>query len=489
MTPLFLAALSALATQTPAPPAEAPAEAPVEAPAGPDRSRAPEVLPPEVLSLPEPTVHPLGPGVVAWHVRVPQVRKVVVQVIPDRGLVELLGRPTQEGRATGWMADVAAGPYGAAALSELRDLNEIELSSSIGLHDGKIALSVPKDQLPLGLELQSLVLRQPTWPKKDLARYLRDQQLWYTVEGPTSQAALANSALAFAWFPADHPYGARPDLTELKGVKPKGLDALYDRWLRESPITAVVVGDVAWEEVEAPLKAALTGLGREGTPAAMLEVALPAGRKVVGVDLKGQAQVAVRLRMPAPPRGHEDRVPMIAANWVLGGHFLSRLNKILREEKGYTYGSGSAYNNGDTWGAVTVQVDVKAENLADTLAVIDAELARLCADGVTVEELDMARRSLVADWNNAFQTADSAVQPYLWALEEQRTIGEMRALRTALADLTPERVAAAATTWLGPDQPRVTVLVGDREALSPVVEGLGQPTTWVDPASAILGKF
>lgn len=473
-------------------PAEAvPEVAPVvdAAPVGPDRSGPPVVAEPPLLEHPEPELHEIGPGVRAWYVRVPGVRKVAIHTVFERGLIELEGLPEQIGRATGSLADAAAGDLTSAELSSQRDLYELELWSSVGLHDSTVGLVVPKDELGRGVDLQQQVLRTPSFPKKDVKRWVLDQKLFYTVNGPSSQSGVAASALAFSWFPADHPYGARPDLEQLDAVKSKVLREHWAKWIHGAPVTLVVTGDVPWETVEPSVRALSEALGAAGETGQALPVAAPAKDRVIAVDMPGQAQVAIRMRMDAPSRNDPDLPAMIGTNFLFGGHFLSRLNRNLREEKGFTYGANSRYGYAETWGNITFEVDVKSENVAATVHEIERELQRLVDEPVPVEELDAMRRSLDADWNRLFETADTAMSLYRRALTNETTVTALRDRLVTVGATSPEDVARVAAKWLDDDRTRVWVFVGDRKALEPQLTELGAAVEWVDPSTAILGRF
>ncbi len=461
----------------------------VTALAEPDRSAPPDVLPSPVLVLPEPEVHEIGPAATAWFAHVPQVRKVAIDIVLLRGMIELDGMPTEHARALGWMAEVAAGDLDAAELSLLRDVYDIELDSSLGMHAGRVALRVPREELERGVSLLSLVLRDASFPKKDLQRYLRDQELYYTVTGPSSQALVARAALAFSWFPPDHPYGRRPDLAELDDIGRRDLRERFARWRQEAPIAAIVVGDVTWDEVADDVKSLVEGLGSPGTLPSQLAFEPLGATHLVAVDMPGQKQVAVRMRLAAPWEDDPDRAEYQTASWLLGGHFLSRLNRVLREEKGYTYGAGASWQSGPTWGSFTVSVDVRPENVLDTIRTIDEELALMASAGPVETEMVMARRSLTAEWNDTFLTADSAAALYRDVLEEQSTVAAQRALVATLEDMTTEDVRAVAAKWFDPHAPRTWVLVGDRETIASTIETIRLPVTWTDPASAILGTF
>jgi zinc protease len=497
-----LLALSALAADSkpvtpPAEPVPASATSTPAAPQGPDRTQPPPIHDSPLLEHPAPEVHPIAPGVEAWHVQVPGVRKVAVHLVMGRGIYEWKGEPSFPNRAVGVLADMAAGDLSGAELSTDRDLHEIDLWSALRLHDGELSLLVPKDWLSKGIELQKLVLTEPSFPKKDVKRWILDQQLYYTVEGPASQAVLANATLAYAWFPPDSPYGVRPDLGELGLVKSKDLRARWADLLQNVPITAIVVGDLAWSEIEKPLTDLLAGMGR-GVPAGQtLELEPPAATQVFAVDMKGQEQVAVRMRLAAPPRHHEDSAEMMASNFVLGGYFLSRLNRNLREQKGFTYGAGSQYVYTETYGSVTVSVDVKPNNLAETVTEIEKELAGMYAPPAVegepdplAEELLASRRSHAADWNRYFERADSAMGLYRSILRQKQTVQQARQVILDVGAATPADVRRVSEQWFGPQAPRTWILVGDRASIEAELVDAGLVgVKWLTPTDAILGKF
>ena len=493
MTTLLLTLSLALASshEEPAEPDAAEATEAEELPPGPvvDRSGPPPVVAPEVLALDELTVHELTDAATAYHVRIPGVRKVKIAVVPRRGRASLTDTVGLESTAVGWLADTASQSIDASTFSELEDLHSVDVYSRIGYHMGAVGVEAPLHELDKALEMLTEIVRGASFPKTETKRWVLDQYQYLGVTGPSSQRGVAHAALAFAWFPADTPYGARLDPDVLADIEPARLERLYRKWLAESPLQVMVVGDVAYEDVELRLKAIVDGLGTPGDPDPEVPFEVQAGQRVIAVDMPGQEQVAVRFRTQAPSYRHEDRVPLIAANYVLGGHFLSRLNANLREDKGWTYGSRSSYRVGEEWGTEDVSVAVQAENAAAVVREIEGELQRLVDDGVTEQELQLAYRRLVADWNGTRATADEAYSTYDVQLTYGISAEEARAVYQQIGELSPEQVQGAAARWLGPDEPRLWVLVGDRTKLEPHLEELGWSAEWLTPQQAILGSF
>jgi predicted Zn-dependent peptidase len=458
-------------------------------PTGPDRSAPPEVAPPSVLDQPEPKLHELWPGLTAWHVRVPSVRKVEIAVIPRIGALDLVERDDGRASATGWLMDTATETWDSTALEILQDLNDMDVSSGMENHYGTIGVSVPRADLELGLEVLGEVLTSPAFSARDLKLHQREMSVWQRVLAAQSQSQVARSALTHTWYPADHPYGTRADIDALMSLKRKDLAAVHAQWLASAPAHVIVVGDLPWKAIEPGLKQALKGVGVEGVPSEELAFEPAPGVRVMAVDMPGQEQVAIQYRIDAPHRTDADQPALWAANWILGGHFLSRLNANLREDKGLTYGSRSSYWPSDTRGSLTISVDVKAENMSEAVTEIGHEVARLRDETVTTDELAAAYASEVSSWNDTRQSAGSAMGLYRRLFQRDQSVADAQAKLEGIAALTPAVVQDAASRWLGPDAPQVWVFVGSREALEPELEALGLDAEWTTARAAIDGTF
>lgn len=460
----------------------------VSAPTGPDRSRPPPVAPPSLMTLPEPERHPLAPGVEAWLVRVPGVRHVEVQLQVRAGQAQRPGSPAQW-QAMGATANLATSTRDQAELAEFEALHALDVYVDASDTSGCVGFDAPREEARAGWELLTDVLHASQPGARDIQRYAVDVRRWLTVEAPASAAAVADSALRYAWFPADHPAGLRPDLASYGSVTARAVRDGYRDWLASAPLRLLIVGDVAWADVEADALRAVQGLGREGAAAQPIPYAAPAKTRVIAVDMPGQEQVALRLRMAAPAASSPDRVAYGVTNWALGGHSLSRLNTNLREDKGYTYGAGSDYAVDAASGYTTVGVDVPGDHAVDAIREIEHEITRLVDRGVTEAELSMAYQTLGAAWNGTLQTAATATDRYITVAADDDPIDAQRARYAALATLSPEATAAAARAWLAADQPRVWVVVGDRHTLEPQLDALGWTTDWIAPDAAVLGRF
>jgi predicted Zn-dependent peptidase len=98
------------------------------------------------------------------------------------------------------------------------------------------------------------------------------------------------------------------------------------------------------------------------------------------------------------PRLDPDREALDVVDHVLGGGLSSRLFDEIRERRGLVYSvfSGTAaYSDAGSW---SVYAGTLPEHAATVRALIDDELARLVAGGITDEELDVAKGYLTGSF-------------------------------------------------------------------------------------------
>jgi len=483
---------AALAADTPpaAAPAPEPAAAPAPAPDAPDRSGPPPVEAPVPMKLPEPVVWQVSPGVRAEVVTVPGVRKVSGAVWLGRGCLDLDGTVTDACVMTGALQDVATVDYDSDALEIAEDLDDTSVTSTeFGLRRAAISFETPHEKLLTGLGLLTEVIRSPTFPGREVRQGCLQRSYWFTTQGPADLQSVAGQLMTYGWYPEDSPWGPRPDPLATIRIKPRDLRDRYGRLLAQAPITVMLVGDVERADIQDALAKAFAGVGVAGDKAPDPPFQPTPGTRVLAADMPGQAQAVVMVRTDAPGRGDADRLAFKVVDWALGGHFLSRLNANLREDKGYTYGAGSRYAIHETHGTWTARATVKSENLGASITEIGKEIARARDGGLRADEIDGAWKEWVGNWNTVQQTSNSAFQFYGHLSECGRSLDRARAELDTVEAMKPETTEAVARKWLAADGPWLWVVVGDRKEIEPQLKAQGLDVTWVSPQNAVTGAF
>jgi len=136
---------------------------------------------------------------------------------------------------------------------------------------------------------------------------------------------------------------------------------------------------------------------------------------------KGDAiQSAIRLGKVAINRSHTDFAGMQVLNTILGGYFGSRLMANIREDKGYTYGIGSALVSMKNAGYFFIASEVGADVCSSALDEIYKEVNILKQEPVSTEELSLVRNymlgSMLGSLENAMSHADKFKNIYFSGL-------------------------------------------------------------------------
>jgi zinc protease len=355
------------------------------------------------------------------------------------GTATVLAKSLEEGTRT---LDAAAF---AVALESLG----AELAPSVDWDGFRVGVSAPVPLLPDAVRLAAEATRTPRLDPADVARVRDDEvtalRMDWAQPGPRADAALRADL-----FGAGDRYG-RPlhgDPASVAAVTVEDVLAFHESWLLR-PGVLLVAGDLETLDLTALGEAAFAGTsGEPPAPEGPLGVPLRDGRRVILVDRPGSVQSTLRIGHRAPERNTPDYVPMTLAATVLGGAFTSRLNHLIREVKGYTYGIRGSYAMTRRFGrfevAAGVQTAVTVPAITDTLG----EIERTQADGVTEEELAVARSWRAGQLSVEMQTPGAIVNALNTLVLHGLPDDYYPALRRQYLEATVADVSAAAAAHL-----------------------------------------
>src|SRR6185369_4703995 len=140
-------------------------------------------------------------------------------------------------------------------------------------------------------------------------------------------------------------------------------------------------------------------LGGWKTPAPKIELPPPprpaAARRVLLVDRPGAAQTEIAIGGLLFERRDPDFFPMTVLNHALGGSSSSRLFRELRDEKGYAYNAQSLVSMYRFPGFWRMRAGVRTDATADSIALMLAQLKRMCEEPMPAEELAESQSAVV----------------------------------------------------------------------------------------------
>jgi zinc protease len=117
--------------------------------------------------------------------------------------------------------------------------------------------------------------------------------------------------------------------------------------------------------------------------------------KLYFIDKKGAAQSEIRIGFPFIKFDATDEFyKATLANYAFAGSFNSRLNLLLREKRGFTYGVRGAFNGNAYDGNYTIAGGFKASATDSSLIDILEQINLFVKNGITEEELLFTRHSI-----------------------------------------------------------------------------------------------
>jgi predicted Zn-dependent peptidase len=148
-----------------------------------------------------------------------------------------------------------------------------------------------------------------------------------------------------------------------------------------------------------------------GGPEVPASAALPAPPRLNIVPRPGAPQSELRFGHVAVPRDTPDYHALVAANMVLGGQFVSRINLNLREDKGFTYGARTSFDFRRQPGPFALQASVQTSATARAIEESVGEIAAIRGPRpVTPEELQLGVAALTRGYARNFETAEQVAR-------------------------------------------------------------------------------
>lgn len=184
-------------------------------------------------------------------------------------------------------------------------------------------------------------------------------------------------------------------------------------------------------------------------------------RKEIFIERPEAVQSAIRMGRLAINRSHPDFPGLQVLNTLLGGYFGSRLMANIREDKGYTYGIGSAVVSLRDAGYFFIATEVGAEVCTSAVKEIELEIEMLKNELVQAPELDLVRNymlgSMLGSLENAFSHADKFKNLYFSNLDYSYYDRYINIVKT----ITPEELLVLANRYLQQEH-FTSVIVGKK---------------------------
>jgi zinc protease len=274
----------------------------------------------------------------------------------------------------------------------------------------------------------------------------------------------------------DHPTAAYPTEASVSAVSRSDLIAFYESHYGPANTVVAVTGDFEADEMLATLEGLLGGWSHEVVAPPEIPP-LPEVEPRLFVLPREIAQSIVLVGHPAVRAYTPEYNDLDVVDHLLGsGGFTSRLFSEIRTRRGLAYATGSGVTQGFRRPGIFVAYSISPSAAApDVLGLLLSEIDRLRHEGVSEEELEHARQSIVNASLFRFVTAaaitERTARVRLLGLDADYFDRYLENVR----GISPSEVQGAAQALLHPDR-AVVLVVGDPAAFGSALEAFGEVT-------------
>ena len=247
---------------------------------------------------------------------------------------------------------------------------------------------LPADRVDVGIDILGDVLTEPAFRahEVDAERQVILEEILMNLDMPEDHV---HTLLAEAVFPG-HPLGREVLGTRetVEVLDRDQIEAFFRHWYQPRNLAVVAAGRLDHDHL---VEAFETTLGKlSGGERPVRTAPGPAAEpRVVRNDDTEQAHVTLGWR--GVDYRDDDRYALSVVEQIFGGGMASRLFQEVREERGYCYSIYSWASSYADSGLAGIYAGTNPARLPDLLAVLDDQVAKLVADGVTPHELDLAK--------------------------------------------------------------------------------------------------
>jgi zinc protease len=391
------------------------------------------------------------------------VRAGSVQDLPGKaGVANLAASLLDQGTTTKSAAQIAdqidfiGGALGSGSGSDLSFVNVI----------------VMKDSFDVGMDLLADVARNPAFAPEEIER--QKQQVISTLRvnqgDPDYIASVLFDRLVYGFHPYGLPNSGTPET--LAAITRADLQAYHRRNFVPNNTILAIVGDITGADAFAAAQRVFGGWPRGEIEPLKIADPPPSTRRIVIVDKPDSVQTEIRVGQLAIPRKHADYFAWDLAVKILGGEGANRLHRVLRSERGLTYGASADTEARKQAGDFVAETDTRTETTGEALRLMVDEISKLQRDRVFERELSDAQAYLAGSFPLTIETPNEIATQVLNVVFYDLPVEEIGTFRERVQRVTPDDILRVARSYVRPDRLSI-VLVGNAAEFVPQLRRVG----------------
>lgn len=297
-------------------------------------------------------------------------------------------------------------------------------------------------------EIITDMLNNPSFPADEFSTVLNNKKQKFIVDEDKVRIKAAKK-FSEVIFGSGHVYGRNARISCFGSLGLQQLKGFFKRLYSKNNCRMIISGNITADIISIIennfFLAESESVREEG---GLYEKSQGCSEKKHFIPKDGVSQSAIRIGKTVVNKNHPDYPYLQIVNTVLGGYFGSRLMANLREDKGYTYGIGSAVVSHLHEGYFTVAGEVGAINTVDSAREIYYEIERLQNEIMPLEELDRVKNYMLGEYIRLFDGPLAVSETFRAVVDYGLDMSYYTTFRDVINNITPEQVRDFACKYL-----------------------------------------
>lgn len=344
-------------------------------------------------------------------------------------------------------------------ITETFDFYGSRINVSCDAHFTTMSITALNRTLPEILPVMTQILNCSTFPENEFENQLKKYVANKSIEAQTVQYQ-SKKLCKKLLFGENHPaFKSIQNIDEIKELKREEVVQCYNSIILKTKPEIFIAGKIT-EEVLSYITDTFSNYVFSDNPIKQTLIPVPynTGAKTDCISLPEQVQSSMDILIPTIDAHNPDYISLKIAIIALGGYFGSRLNKVIREEKGLTYGIHSHIYSSLEGCAISINSQFDGKTADEVTAETISQIRIMKDEPISQEEIASVRKfymSILANTSeNLFATLDYYISCYKNSLPnsffsttidvlENITPAEIRQMAEKYFDLSNIKIAIA----------------------------------------------
>ena len=375
---------------------------------------------------------------------------------PDKiGLAEITGRVMRTGGTKSKTGD---------EIDEELESIAAEISTSIGISEGRAYLSALKESFDQALSIFADILMNPIF-SEDKIELAKLEEKTAISRRNDDVMAIANREFIKLIYGSESPYARHPEYETIDNITREDIIAFHKKYFHPNNVILGVWGDFKTREMIKKLERAFRNWKPEKInfpPEPKVSLKLkPSVNLIKKYDVN---QTNIRIGHIGVRRDNPDYFALQVLTEILGGGFSSRLFRKVRSDLGLAYAVWGAFvAHYDYPGMFFAGCSTKSQSTCQAIRAIINEIKRIVEEGVTDDELKKAKDSILNSFVFNFDTKREIVERLMTYEYYGYPSDFLQRYKRNIGKVTKEDILRAARKYIHPDKLIILAVGNDKD--------------------------